>query len=178
MIGSKFSYLTDEQTDLLKNRVFDLLADHGVKLDPHPQLFEFLTGVGAKVDHKSGMVRFPHQVMKDLLAQAPVSFKLGARNHDKNLTLPRPDATFYGRSAGGCHGWIDPESGEYEKVTTKNLAEWVRIINQLDEINLLSMLFCNDAPTETADIYSLAVLLKIPTSPSGCSHIAKEVLNI
>jgi trimethylamine:corrinoid methyltransferase-like protein len=160
MIGSKFSYLTDEQTDLLKNRIFDLLAGHGVKLDPHPRLFDLLAGVGAEVDRESGMVKFPHRVMKDLLAQAPVSFKLGACDHEKSLTLPRPDATFYGRSAGGCHGWINPDTGEYEKVTTETFAGWVQLINQLDEINLLSMLFCNDAPTETADIYSLAVLLK------------------
>ena len=160
MIGSKFSYLTDEQTGLMKDRVFDLLAGYGVKLDPHPRLFDLLAGVGAEVDRESSMVRFPHQVMKDLLALAPVSFKLGACDHDKSLTLPRPDGTFYGRSGGGCPGWIDPETGAYEKVTTENFAGWVRLINHLDEINLLSMLFCNDAPVETADIYSLAVLLK------------------
>jgi trimethylamine:corrinoid methyltransferase-like protein len=160
MIGSKFSYLTDEQTGLMKDRVFDLLAGYGVKLDLHPELFDLLAGAGAEVDRESGMVRFPHQVMKDLLALAPVSFKLGACNHEKSLVLPRPDGTFYGRSAGGCHGWINPETGEYEKVTTENLAQWIQLINHLDEINLLSMLFCNDAPVETADVYSLAVLLK------------------
>ena len=58
------------------------------------------------------------------------------------------------------HGWIDSETGEYEKVTTENFAGWVQLINHLDEINLLSMLFCNDAPVKTADVYSLAVLLK------------------
>jgi trimethylamine:corrinoid methyltransferase-like protein len=160
MIGSKFNYLTDDQTGLMKGRVFDLLAGYGVKLDPHPELFDCLAGAGAEVDREIGTVKFPHQVMKDLLALAPVSFKLGACDNEKSLTLPRPDGTFYGRSAGGAHGWIDPETGEYEKVTTENFAGWVRLINHLDEINLLSMLFCNDTPVETADVYSLAVLLK------------------
>jgi trimethylamine:corrinoid methyltransferase-like protein len=160
MIASKFNYLTDEQTGFMKDRVFDLLAGHGVKLEPHPEMFDLLVGVGAEVDRESGMVKFPHQVMKDLLALAPVSFKLGARNPERSLTLPRPEGNFYGRSAGGCHGWINPETGAYEKVTTEKLAEWVGIINHLDEVNLLSMLFCNDAPVKTADVYSLAVLLK------------------
>ena len=111
MIGSKFSYLTDEQTGLMKDRVFDLLAGYGVKLDPHPKLFDLLAGVGAEVDRENGMVKFPHQVMKDLLALAPVSFKLGACDHEKSLTLPSPEGTFYGRSAGGANGWIDPETG-------------------------------------------------------------------
>ncbi|MDM8539989.1 trimethylamine methyltransferase family protein [Desulfococcaceae bacterium HSG9] len=160
MIGSKFNYLTDEQTGLMRDRVFDLLADYGVKLDPHPELFDLLSGVGAKADRDSGMVKFPRQVMKDLLALAPVSFNLGARNPEKSLTLPRPDGTFYGRSAGGCPGWIGPETGEHEKVTAKKLADWVHIINHLDQINLLSMLFCDDAPINTADVHALAVLLK------------------
>jgi trimethylamine:corrinoid methyltransferase-like protein len=160
MIGSKFSYLNDEQTGLMKGRVFDLLAGYGVKLDPHPELFDLLAKSGVEVDHGSGMVKFPHRVLKDLLAQAPASFSLGARDSEKRLALPRPDGTFYGRSAGGCHGWIDPLTGKHEKVTTENFTLWVRLINHLDEINLLSMLFCNDAPVATADVYSLAVLLK------------------
>lgn len=160
MLGSQFTYLHDEQTDLLKERVFDLLADHGVKLDPHPELFDLLAEAGATVDQPSGLVRFPHQVLENLLAQAPRSFKLGARNPEKSLKLPHPEGTFYGRSAGGCHSWIDPETGEFGKVTTEKFAEWVRLINHQDEINLLSMLFCNDAPVETADVYALSVLLK------------------
>lgn len=160
MIGSEFSYLTDEQTDLLKSKVFGLLADHGVKLEPHPEMYDFLEKAGAVVDRETGMVKFPRQVLKELLSLAPKSFNLGARNPENDLSLPRDDKTFYGRSAGGCHGWIDPTTGKYEKVTTEKLAIWARLINQLDEINLLSMLFCNDAPTQSADVHSLAVLLK------------------
>ena len=160
MVGSKFNYLTDDQTVFLKDRVFALLSDFGVKLDTHPELFDFLAAAGVEIDRASGMVKFPKQVLQELLALAPASFVLGACDPEKSLALPRPDGTFYGRSAGGCHGWINPETGEYEKVTTEKLAGWVHLINHLDEINLLSMLFCNDAPTKTADIYSLAVLLK------------------
>ncbi len=160
MIGSKFNYLNDEESALLKERVFDLLADYGVKLDPHPELFGLLAEAGAEVDRDTGMVKFPRKVMKDLLALAPGSFKLGARDPEKSLALPRPDGTFYGRSAGGCPGWIDPDTGERGKVTKEKFAGWVRVINHMDEVNLLSMLFCGDAPIKTADVHSLSVLLK------------------
>ena len=160
MIASKFNYLTDDQTGLMKDRVFDLLAEYGVKLDLHPELFDLLAKTGAEVDRESGMVKFPRKILTELLDLAPSAFKLGARNPEKSLTLPRPDGTFYGRSAGGCPGWIDPENGAHEKVTTDKFAGWVRVINHLDEINLLSMLFCDDAPVKTADIHALAVLLK------------------
>lgn len=160
MIGSRWRYFDDENVNLMKGRVFDLLADYGVKLDPHSLLFDLLGDAGAEVNRDSGMVRFPNKVLMDLLDQAPGSFGLGARDPNKAMPLPRPDLTFYGRSAGGCHGWIDPETGAYGKVTKDRFGEWVRTIHQLDEIHLLSMLFCDDAPVKTADIHSLAVLLK------------------
>ena len=160
MIGSKFTYLTDEQVVHMKDRVFDLLANYGVKLDPHPELFDLLEKSGAKVDRENDMVQFPRQVLKDLLALAPNSFRLGARNHERCLELPHPDGTFYARTCTGGHGWIDPETGQYEKITTEKLAGWSRLINNLNEINFLPFLFCNDAPVKTADIHGLAVLLK------------------
>ena len=160
MIGSKFSYFTDDQVTLMRNRVFDLLSDHGVKLDPHPEFFDLLSAAGVKVESDLGMVKFPRKILLELLELSPTTFKLGACDPEKGLVLPRPDGTFYGRSAGGCPGWIDPETGEHQKVTTEKFAGWVHLINHLDQINLLSMLFCNDAPTQTADVYSLAVLLK------------------
>ncbi|MGD9975839.1 MAG: trimethylamine methyltransferase family protein [Desulfatirhabdiaceae bacterium] len=160
MTGSRFNYLTGEQVDRMTDRVFDLLANFGVKLDPHPELFGLLEKSGVKVDRVSGMIQFPRQVLKDLLALAPNAFRLGARNPDRCLDLPRPDGTFYARTCTGGHGWIDPETGQYEKITTDRLAAWARLINNLNEISFLPFLFCNDTPVQTADIHGLAVLLK------------------
>ena len=56
MIGSKFNYFTDDQIILMKNRVFELLSDHGVKLDPHPEFFDLLAKVGAEVEKDLGIV--------------------------------------------------------------------------------------------------------------------------
>ena len=160
MSGSLFRYLDGDQAALMKERVFNLLSEHGIRLDHHPELFDLLAKAGIQGDTQTGMVTLPRKVLQELLASAPTSFSLGARNPEKSLPLPRPDGSFFGRTAGGCHGWIDPESGQYEKVTTQKFAQWAHLINHLDEINLLSMLFCNDAPVQTADIYSLSVLLK------------------
>lgn len=160
MHGSTFRYLNEAQTAMMRDRVFDLLALHGVKLDPHPELFDRLHESGIELDRNSGMARFPTKVMEKLLEFAPRSFQLGACDPGKSLPLPRPDGGFYGRSAGGCHGWIDPQTGEYGKVTKEKFATFVHLINQLEEVHLLSMLFCNDAPVKTADIHALSVLLK------------------
>jgi trimethylamine--corrinoid protein Co-methyltransferase len=160
MIGCRLNYFTPDQVQFLRGKVMTLLEDHGVKLDPHPQMFQILSKAGAKVDIKTNMVRFPQQLMEDFIKQAPKSFILGARGKDRVLELPRPDGTFYSRTVTGAHGWIEPETGKRRKVTTVDLAQWAKLVNNLDEISFLSFLFCDDAPVRTADIHGLSTLLK------------------
>jgi len=160
MIGSKLSFFTLEQVQAMREKVLELLEDHGVKLDPHPKMFEILTAAGVKVDTETNMVRFPKSVMEGFIDQAPKKFILGARGQDKILELPRPDGTFYARTGTGAHGWIEPETNSYRKVTVGDLALWAKLINGLEEISFLPFLFCNDVPVETADIYGLSTLLK------------------
>ena len=51
MSVSEFSYLDGHQRATLKAKVFDLLADYGVKLDPHPCLFVTGCGRNSAGDH-------------------------------------------------------------------------------------------------------------------------------
>lgn len=160
MIGTPFSYFSAAQVDLLRNRVFEMLEVHGVKLDQHDEMFDVLSRAGVKVDKSTGMVRFPRSTMERLLDQAPKSFVLGARTKERELQLPRPDGTFYTRTNTGAHGWIDPETNRYRKVMKDDLADWAKLINQLNEVNFIPYLFCDDVPTQTADIHGLCILLK------------------
>jgi len=160
MIGTLFSYFSSPQVDLLRNKVFELLEVHGVKLDQHNEMFNLLTRAGAKVDPSTGMVRFPRSVIEGFLDQAPKSFALGARTKEQQLPLPRPDGTFYTRTCTGAHGWIEPETNRYRKVKKDDLAGWAQLINQLGDIHFMPYLFCDDVPTQTADIHGLCVLLK------------------
>jgi len=157
---TKFSYLDGTQRSVLTAKVLDILAEYGVKLDPHNEMMDALERTGAEVDRSSGLTRFPRKILKELISQAPLSFTLGARNPDKALTLPRPDGTFYARTCTGGHGWIDPETDVCHKVTLERLADWAKLVNHLDEISFMPYLFPNDAPVATADIHALATLFK------------------
>ncbi len=163
MISSNFRYLNSEQREMLKEKVFKLLESHGVKLDPHPQMLKHLKNANLVVDEVNGIVRFPSGILEKLVSQAPASFVLGSQNRDKSLPLPRPDHTFYARTGTGAHGYIDPETGNYRKVTLKDLTQWATLIHQLDEISFMPYLFPDDAPTKTADVHALATLLKSTT---------------
>ena len=139
MIQTKFLYLTPEQSKLLKEKAFELLESHGVKLDPHPQMFENLKSAGLEVDENLNTVKFPKAILDKLIDKAPKSFILGYQNPDKSLHLPHPDGTFYARTGTGAHGYIDPDTGHYRKVTLADLSQWANLINQLDEISFLPL---------------------------------------
>ena len=160
MIDSNFLYLSPEQRKILREKVFALLESHGVKLDPHPEMLKYLKNANIEVNEDNNNVKFPKSILETLIEKAPKSFVLGYQNQDKSLHLPRPDGTFYARTGTGAHGYIDPESGKYRKVTLEDLVQWASLINQLDEISFLPYLFANDAPPKTVDVHALATLLK------------------
>ena len=160
MIYSNFSYLSPEQRKTLGKKAFELLESYGVKLDQHPQMFKYLKKANLQVDEVNGIVCFPSPILEKFLKKAPKAFVLGSQHQDQSLLLPRPDGTFYARPGTGAHGYIDPDSGNYRKVTLADLAQWVNLVNQLDEISFLPYLFASDAPTKTADVHALATLLK------------------
>jgi trimethylamine:corrinoid methyltransferase-like protein len=160
MIETNFLYLSQEQCNILKERVFELLESHGVKLDPHPQMFANLRRANLEVDENQNTVRFPKAILEKIIQNAPKSFVLGYQDPEKSLHLPRPDGTFYARTGTGAHGYIDPDTENYRKVSLADLALWANLINQLDEISFLPYLFANDAPPKTVDVHALATLLK------------------
>lgn len=159
MTNSFFTHFSNEQMRLLRTKVLDLLEHHGVLLDQHPEMFALLAQAGAQVDEPDGMVRFPRPVMEKLLESAPKEFIMGARNQEKALRVPRPGGGFYTRTGTGAHGWIDPESNAYRKMTKADLAQWAGLVNHLDHIDFMPFLFADDVPVETADIHGLHTLL-------------------
>ena len=159
MIGSRFSYFNPDQIEFLKDKVLDFLETQGVELDPHEEMLKALASAGAKVDPQTGMVRIPREVMLSLLDQAPKEFRLGARGADRVMDLPRPDGTFYARSGTGAHGWIEPETGDYRKLSLEDLAQWAKLIDKLDNINFIPFLFPTGAPVQTADVHGLKTVL-------------------
>jgi trimethylamine--corrinoid protein Co-methyltransferase len=172
MVDSNFFYLSPDQLKILRKKVFELLGSYGVKLDPHPEMLKNLKNANLEVDEINGGVKFPKSILEEILEKAPKSFVLGNQDQNKSLHLPRPDGTFYARTGTGAHGYIDPETGNYRKVTLEDLARWAHLVNQLDEISFLPYLFANDAPTKTADVHALATLLK-----STAKHIWVQPYN-
>ena len=79
MVGSKFSFFSLEQINSLRDRVFDLLENHGVKLDPHPEMLRILANAGVKVDNETGIIKIPQPVMENFINPNRLSLPLSRK---------------------------------------------------------------------------------------------------
>lgn len=154
-----FSYFSEAEIETLKSEVFRLLAEDGVKLDPHPQLYPALTKAGYQLDEASGLLKIPTDRLKAALEQAPKEFVLGARSENRILPLPKPGGGFYARTCTGGHAWLEPD-GTYRRVTLDDVGKWSRLTNALDEISFVPFLYADDAPVYSADVHSMYQVMK------------------
>ena len=152
-------YYNEKQLESLKDKIFELLEKRGVKIN-HQPVMKLLQKYGAKVDFDSEIVLFPRKFMEEQLEKAPKAFQLKARNPKFTLDFPHPQGSFYTRACTGGQNWLDPETGEFRRVTLKDLAYWARLADRLEHIDYTPFLVPNDAPPATADIYALKTMLE------------------
>src|SRR5450759_2881657 len=78
--------LGDSELDLIDDTALRILEELGLEFR-NSQALDILAKSGADVDHASAMVRFDRNLVRALVAKAPSSFTLLARNPDRNVTM-------------------------------------------------------------------------------------------
>ena len=84
---------------------------------------------GFDVDNTSNIVRFESELVESLVAQAPASFSLRARNPDKNLKIGEGHAVF--TSVGGPAYVMDRDKGR-RNGTYSEMCDFLRLVQSLD----------------------------------------------
>ena len=87
------------------------------------------TSAGFNVDNESNIVRFDAELIEALVAKAPSSFSLRARNSDKNLNLGNGNALF--SSVGGPAYVMDSDKGR-RTGTYAEMCDFLRLVQSLD----------------------------------------------
>jgi trimethylamine:corrinoid methyltransferase-like protein len=159
MTHPRFTYFSQDQLELLKEKSFDLLEKRGVKMD-HPTVLKILSDAGAQVDFDTSTVRFPRDFIKEQLLKAPKKFDLVGRNGKHRLTFPHPEGTFHTRTNTGAQSWIEPVTGRYRRVELQDVAYWGRLTDRLEHIGFCAFPVPSDVPGPTADVYALRALLQ------------------
>ena len=117
-----------------------------------------LSDLGLKVDYQTNIVRFPADIVKNAVQQAPSSYTLHARYPENDLALD------------GQHGYLcldgnglkvkDLDSGHIRNSTYKDLADAARIADFLPQISFLwPCVSAQDRPSATQPLYELQALM-------------------
>ena len=78
--------LDEGELALIDDVALRILEELGLEFQ-NPQTFDILERHGAMVDRSTGMVRFDRGLIRQLVAKAPETFTLHARNPQRTLTM-------------------------------------------------------------------------------------------
>lgn len=151
-------YLTEEKLAFLKNKVFLLLEEKGIRMD-HPGVLEILGKQGAKIDNDAGVVYFPGEFLEEQIMKAPKEFSLFGREGKHQICLSPKNNTFNTRANTGAQSWLEPESDQCRGVKLSDIADWAQLVNALEHIDFTGFPTPGDAPAATADVHALQKLL-------------------
>jgi trimethylamine---corrinoid protein Co-methyltransferase len=159
MLSSRVAFFAEDQLELMKTRVFELLEQRGVKMD-HPEVLKMMDEAGATADFDSKIVRFPKAFIEEQINRAPKEITLAGRKGQNRIELPREDGTFHTRTNTGAQSWIDLESGEYRRIKAADVIDWARLADRLEHIGICAFPVPSDVPTATPDVHALNLMLQ------------------
>jgi trimethylamine:corrinoid methyltransferase-like protein len=159
MLSSRIAFFVQDQLELMKARVFELLEHRGVKMD-HPEVLKLMGKAGATVDFDSRMVRLSKEFLEAQIGQAPTTMALTGRNGKNRIEIPREDGTFHTRTNTGAQSWIDLETGTYRRIKASDVIDWARLADRLEQISICGFPVASDVPTATPDVHALNLMLQ------------------
>jgi trimethylamine--corrinoid protein Co-methyltransferase len=130
----RLQFLDDDQLDRLQDGTLRILQEVGVRF-PSEAALEILAGHGATVDRATQVVRFPPDLVRQALADAPRYFTMAAR--DPRFDLHLEDGVSYFTTDGCGVATIDFDTREERPSRKSDVAEMARIADYLPSIGFM-----------------------------------------
>ncbi len=149
---SSWDVLTPSQLDCVREGVFTVLAEAGVRF-PLARALDVLEAGGCAVDRVHETARLPRNVVEGALAQAPREFSLCGRDPACDLPLDGRHS-YLSTDASGVFV-VDPRSGEKRPSTLADVAESARFADALPQVSFYwgPIVAAGDAPPATRALH-------------------------
>lgn len=145
--------------DTLKEKLIDLLWQRGVRMD-HDGILKILAQAGARVNMETKQVQFPRDLLDELIKKVPNNLLLSAMNPAFDLKIPCTNNGFCVRTGTGAPNYLDPDTGIYRRIQIADIANWARLVGELEHIDICAFPSPGDVSPKTADIHALRVLFE------------------
>ncbi|KKL04716.1 hypothetical protein LCGC14_2613290, partial [marine sediment metagenome] len=159
LLSSSIAFFSQNDIEVMRDRVFKLLERRGVKID-HPVVLKLLSKAGGKVDFDTRIACFPRTLVEEMIDSAPKKFTIGARNKNFQLVVPRQDGTFHVRTGTGAQSYLEPQSGVCRKVTLSDVATLARLADKLEHMDIFATPTPSDVPGLSSDVHAISTALQ------------------
>lgn len=168
----KYEFLSKADLDAIHEATLEILETIGVR-SASQRFLDKCAELGLTV--KDGTVYFPRETVNKALETAPSIVNLYSRNGKHDVELGAPGKV-YTQTCIGSPFINDIETGERRLVTSQDLADYVRVCDALDDIDIVSAIFPKDVPEQAAVTCETALQVKNTSKPIHiCIESDKEV---
>ena len=162
-IRPKLELLNRRFIEKIIDEAYEILDKQGIFVE-NKEALRLFGQAGMKVDKKTHRVHLKRRLVEKCLATAPAVVKLYDRTGEKEYTVGGDEVHFDPGSAAVTI--LDHKTGLQRKPETKDLVEFIRLTECLDNIHFQSTgLISSDVPHPVADIYRLYIGLIYSRKP-------------
>jgi len=162
-LSKRLRLLRNDEMNAIYSGALELLHKKGVKYH-NSEALRIIGDSGGEVNQKDMVAKLPEELIKESIMKAPSKISLYDRNGRLVIVLEESNLIFNPGSA--AINIIDMESGEIRKPTSKDLIEFVRLTDALENIKAQSTsLIVSDVHENIVDRHRLYIVLKNSTKP-------------
>ncbi len=150
--GGIYKPLSTEQVELIHGEALRLLEEVGITYESgQDDMLKLVKHAGCRVDQASMRIYFPHQLIEEMMAQAPGEFTLYSRDGKNDLHLGN-DRVYAG--TGGTTVYIlDLNTDEVRRTVVQDIHNVARIVEEMKHIHFFQNCCApSDVPIELYDL--------------------------
>jgi trimethylamine--corrinoid protein Co-methyltransferase len=159
---SAFKIIDKPVIERIVETAFQLVQKPGLKVynDKALKLFD---DAGAEVDYSSRIVKLPRSLVEDCLKTIPSTLTLHDLKGEECVYLEGNNFHPYpGTTAINIY---DYEKRQFREAASKDLKDFVKLVEQLPYIPVTSSFVCKDVPENFTDIYRMGLAFKHSRKP-------------
>lgn len=160
---SRINWLSDDELNAIHDDSLNILWERGMQIT-HSGICSILSDAGAKIDKNTNMVHFPPEIVEQSIHEAPNKIVLGGRTHDRDLDVGANLKAIV-RPITGTYRYVDLNNRTHRLGTGKDLQEWTRLLDALNNIHLCSGFLPDDVPKESRVLFMVKTMLENTTKP-------------
>ena len=155
--------LTEEEIEAVRASSRAVLEEVGIVIE-HPRALALLAEAGATVHSGSHHVAIAAPLVEQSLRTIPSEFVVTGQDPSRDVVIAHASVP-RGRPVMSLDWIVDHGAKRRREVTRKDLAAWVRVVEAMPNLCLVTSVYPWDVPLEARDVWAAEAMLRLATKP-------------